>query len=50
MTVATLSSRRCKVLLAGGFVIVGAVLLAWLRQADQTAQRLDAAAKASVYA
>ncbi|MBE0401259.1 MULTISPECIES: YbfB/YjiJ family MFS transporter [Halomonas] len=36
--------------LAGGFVIIGAVLLAWLRQVDQTAQRLDAAAKASVYA
>ncbi|WP_235041788.1 YbfB/YjiJ family MFS transporter [Vreelandella profundi] len=36
--------------LAGGFVIIGAALLAWLRQVDQTAQRLDAAAKASVYA
>ncbi|WP_447042422.1 YbfB/YjiJ family MFS transporter [Vreelandella sp. H-I2] len=36
--------------LAGGFVTLGAVLLAYLRQVDQTAQRLDAAAKASVYA
>ncbi|MDN7131878.1 YbfB/YjiJ family MFS transporter [Halomonas sp. MC140] len=36
--------------LAGGFVMIGAALLAWLRQVDQTAQRLDAAAKASVYA
>ncbi|SFU53004.1 YbfB/YjiJ family MFS transporter [Halomonas korlensis] len=31
--------------LAGGFVILGAMLLAWLRQVDQTAQRLDAEAK-----
>ncbi|RCV88720.1 YbfB/YjiJ family MFS transporter [Billgrantia montanilacus] len=31
--------------LAGGFVALGAVLLAWLRQVDQTAQRLDAEAK-----
>lgn len=36
--------------LAGGFVAIGAVLLACLRQVDQTAQRLDAAAKATVYA
>ncbi len=33
--------------LAGGFVALGAVLLAWLRAVDQTAQRLDAEAKAS---
>ena len=32
--------------LAGGFVAVGVVLLAWLRRVDQTAQRLDAEAKA----
>lgn len=36
--------------LAGGFVTLGTVLLACLRKVDQTAQRLDAAAKASVYA
>ncbi|BBI60597.1 MFS transporter [Vreelandella sulfidaeris] len=36
--------------LAGGFVTLGAVLLACLRRVDQTAQRLDAAAKATVYA
>ena len=36
--------------LAGGFVALGAVLLACLRRVDQTAQRLDAAAKAAVYA
>lgn len=29
---------------AGGFVLLGAILLAWLRHIDQTAQRLDAAA------
>ncbi len=33
--------------LAGGFVALGAVLLIWLRGVDQTAQRLDAEAKAS---
>ena len=33
--------------LAGGFVGAGALLLAWLRRVDQTAQRLDAEAKAS---
>ncbi|MGP9499485.1 MULTISPECIES: YbfB/YjiJ family MFS transporter [unclassified Halomonas] len=32
--------------LAGGFVMLGAVLLVWLRCVDQTAQRLDAEAKA----
>lgn len=32
--------------LAGGFVTLGALLLIWLRQVDQTAQRLDAQAKA----
>ncbi|MGO3056012.1 YbfB/YjiJ family MFS transporter [Halomonas sp. AOP43-A1-21] len=32
--------------LAGGFVAMGVVLLAWLRRVDQTAQRLDAEAKA----
>ncbi|RUR29912.1 YbfB/YjiJ family MFS transporter [Vreelandella nanhaiensis] len=32
--------------LASGFVLLGAVLLAYLRQVDQTAQRLDAEAKA----
>ncbi len=32
--------------LAGGFVTLGALLLVWLRQVDQTAQRLDAQAKA----
>lgn len=32
--------------LAGGFVAIGALLLVWLRQVDQTAQRLDAEAKA----
>ncbi|RUR36018.1 YbfB/YjiJ family MFS transporter [Vreelandella populi] len=32
--------------LAGGFVLLGAVLLAYLRQVDHTAQRLDAEAKA----
>ncbi|MGP9663789.1 YbfB/YjiJ family MFS transporter [Halomonas sp. AOP22-C1-8] len=32
--------------LAGGFVTLGAVLLVWLRCVDQTAQRLDAEAKA----
>ncbi|MDT0499987.1 MULTISPECIES: YbfB/YjiJ family MFS transporter [unclassified Halomonas] len=32
--------------LAGGFVALGAVLLVWLRGVDQTAQRLDAEAKA----
>ncbi|WP_299231441.1 YbfB/YjiJ family MFS transporter [uncultured Halomonas sp.] len=32
--------------LAGGFVALGAVLLSWLRGVDQTAQRLDAEAKA----
>ncbi|MGQ4880517.1 YbfB/YjiJ family MFS transporter [Billgrantia sp. LNSP4103-1] len=31
--------------LAGGFVALGAVLLAWLRRVDRTAQRLDAEAK-----
>ncbi|MFP4138724.1 MAG: YbfB/YjiJ family MFS transporter, partial [Halomonas sp.] len=31
--------------LAGGFVALGAVLLAWLRGVDQTAQRLDAEAR-----
>ncbi|MFY0991202.1 YbfB/YjiJ family MFS transporter [Halomonas sp. C05BenzN] len=31
--------------LAGGFVALGAVLLAWLRRVDQTAQSLDAEAK-----
>ena len=36
--------------LAGGFVALGALLLAWLRRVDQTAQRLDADAKAAVYA
>ncbi|MDQ7733665.1 YbfB/YjiJ family MFS transporter [Halomonas sp. SpR1] len=36
--------------LAGGFVTLGAVLLACLRKVDQTAQRLDAAAKTTVYA
>ncbi|SDO02675.1 YbfB/YjiJ family MFS transporter [Vreelandella arcis] len=36
--------------LAGGFVALGALLLAWLRRVDQTAQRLDAEAKAAVYA
>lgn len=35
--------------LAGGFVTLGAVLLVYLRRVDQTAQRLDAAAKATVY-
>ncbi|RCV90372.1 YbfB/YjiJ family MFS transporter [Vreelandella rituensis] len=35
--------------LAAGFVALGAVLLLWLRGVDQTAQQLDAAAKASVY-
>lgn len=30
--------------LAGSFVLVGAMLLAWLRHIDQTAQQLDAAA------
>lgn len=35
--------------LAGGFVALGAALLAWLRVVDQTAQRLDAEAKASTY-
>lgn len=33
--------------LAGGFVALGAVLLIWLRGVDQTAQRLDAEAKAA---
>ncbi|NAW34298.1 YbfB/YjiJ family MFS transporter [Halomonas alimentaria] len=33
--------------LAGGFVALGAVLLVWLRGVDQTAQRLDAEAKAA---
>ncbi|HCR97134.1 MULTISPECIES: YbfB/YjiJ family MFS transporter [Halomonas] len=32
--------------LAGGFVMLGAVLLVWLRCVDQTAQRLDAEAQA----
>lgn len=32
--------------LAGGFVLLGTALLAWLRRIDQTAQRLDAAAVA----
>ncbi|WP_404473866.1 YbfB/YjiJ family MFS transporter [Vreelandella venusta] len=32
--------------LAGGFVALGALLLMWLRKVDQTAQRLDAEAKA----
>ncbi|MDR5902620.1 YbfB/YjiJ family MFS transporter [Halomonas icarae] len=32
--------------LAGGFVALGAVLLVWLRGVDQTAQRLDAEARA----
>ncbi|GEN29626.1 MFS transporter [Halovibrio variabilis] len=36
--------------LAGGFVALGALLLTWLRRVDQTAQRLDADAKAAVYA
>ncbi|OAZ90020.1 YbfB/YjiJ family MFS transporter [Halomonas sp. G11] len=36
--------------LAGGFVALGALLFAWLRRVDQTAQRLDAEAKAAVYA
>tara|TARA_R110001599_G_scaffold40063_3_gene122020 strand:- start:419 stop:1510 length:1092 start_codon:yes stop_codon:yes gene_type:complete len=36
--------------LAGGFVALGVLLLVWLRRVDQTAQRLDAAAKAAVYA
>ena len=36
--------------LAGGFVALGALLLVWLRRVDQTAQRLDAEAKAAVYA
>ncbi|MDR5875669.1 YbfB/YjiJ family MFS transporter [Halomonas sp. CUBES01] len=36
--------------LAGGFVALGALLLAWLRRVDQTAQRLDADAKAAIYA
>lgn len=31
--------------LAGGFVALGAVLLAWLRRVDRTAQRLDTEAK-----
>ncbi|MBB3190426.1 YbfB/YjiJ family MFS transporter [Halomonas cerina] len=34
--------------LAGGFVALGAVLLAWLRRVDRTAQRLDAEAKVAV--
>lgn len=32
---------------AGGFVLLGAVLLAWLRRIDRTAQRLDAEAVSS---
>ncbi|MBP5981944.1 MAG: YbfB/YjiJ family MFS transporter [Halomonas sp.] len=32
--------------LAGGFVALGVLLLMWLRRVDQTAQRLDAEAKA----
>jgi predicted MFS family arabinose efflux permease len=36
--------------LAGGFVALGSLLFAWLRRVDQTAQRLDAEAKAAVYA
>nr|WP_298249304.1 YbfB/YjiJ family MFS transporter [uncultured Halomonas sp.] len=32
--------------LAGGFVVLGALLLIWLRRVDRTAQRLDAEARA----